>query len=226
VPSAASPAQIRAEFDEIASLTPPGNPIARDAEDWILRNLPERRELALDVGCGVGELARRLAPHVRRTEAIDLSAGMIDEARRRSVSSPSIDFACADLFEWLDGRPATYDLIVSVATLHHVDLESALRAMARALRPGGRLLVVDLCDRSGPRHLLTNLLAMGVNAARETVALLRRRSSWHLRQAYRRHGRNETYLRLADAEDIASRCLPGARVTGTLLWRYRLLWTR
>jgi 2-polyprenyl-3-methyl-5-hydroxy-6-metoxy-1,4-benzoquinol methylase len=225
MPTAADAAQLRAEFDEIASLSP-RDPMGGAAEVWIAANLPARHETVLDIGCGVGDLARSLAAHFAATHAIDLSPGMIDEARNRTSSERAITFACADMFEWLESRLETYDCIVSVATLHHVDLSSALRAMAQSLKPGGRLLIVDLYDRSGPRHLLTNLAAAAVNAAQELVALLQRRSSWRLRQAYRSHGANETYLPLSDVEAIARVILPGARITGTLLWRYRLLWEK
>lgn len=224
MPTTASEQQLRADFDAIAALTP--RRPANDAEAWIVAHLPQSRTAALDAGCGVGDLARSLAAHFARVDAIDLSEGMIAEAIRRTSKAGSVAFACADLFAWLRERPESYDCIVSVATLHHVELEDALLAMRDALRPGGRLLVVDLVDRSGSRHFFTNVIAHALTAIRVAFAMLRGRTSWKLRRAYDHHGHNETYLTLAEVRRIAAACIPGAEVTATLFWRYRLLWEK
>jgi SAM-dependent methyltransferase len=225
MPTAATASEIQADFDEIAALSPIAPPVTA-TDRWIERNLPRQRRALLEIGCGVGDLARRLAPHFERSDAIDLSPGMVGEARGRTPSETKIEFSCVDLFEWLDARPETYDCIVTVTTLHHVDLAAALRAMARSLAPGGRLLVVDLDDRSGVRHVLANALAHALSAIRLAAALLQRRSSLRLRLAYRRHGRKETYLRLDEVRRVAAATIPGAIVGRTLFWRYTLLWDK
>jgi 2-polyprenyl-3-methyl-5-hydroxy-6-metoxy-1,4-benzoquinol methylase len=110
--------------------------------------LPAGRGAALQIGCGVGDLSRLLSSRFSRTEAIDLSSGMIAEARRRTAPGTALQFAQVDMFEWLETRPSQYDCIVTVTTLHHVDFALAVTAIARALRPTGRLLVIDVVDRS------------------------------------------------------------------------------
>ena len=222
MPTSATPDQIRADFDRIASLVPAAA-APSGADGWILRNLPTARDRVLDLGCGTGELARRLASHFAATDAIDLSAGMIAEAMRRTPPPSRIHFAAADVFEWLAAHPETYDCIVSVAMLHHVDLEQALRACKRSLRAGGRLLIVDLCHR---RHLLMNTLAFVVGRFQDAITLLRHPSSWRVWNAYKEHGRNEVYLTVDEVRACAAGVLPGAVVTESLLWRYRLRWEK
>jgi SAM-dependent methyltransferase len=224
MPTSATIEEIRSDFDHIASLSPirPGSGFV---DLWISKNLPASHERLLEIGCGVGELVRTIGPGFGTADAIDISDGMISEARRRTPPG-NINFACADMFEWLQDRPDWYDCIVTVATLHHVDFEASLRAMSRALKAGGRLLIVDLYDRSGVRNLPVNAVAHLVNAVRECVALVRRRSSIRLRLAYRQHGRNETYLTLQEVRSVAARVLPGARVNDRLLWRYTLVWEK
>jgi len=224
VPTTASASQIRTEFDAIAQLTPehhyPG-----PSEAWLLTNLPLGRGTVLEIGCGVGDLSRRLTSAFDSVIAIDFSEGMITEAKRRTAPNTPIEYACADMFEWLRRSGNSYDCIITVATLHHVDLRAALREMAWSVKPGGRLLVIDLFSRTGWRHFFVNAAAWVIERAHE-VRVFRGMKPWRLTRAFWRHGRNETYLSLPEVKHIAGEELPGAQVRGHLLWRYSIVWDR
>lgn len=104
---------------------------------------------ALEVGCGNGSDAIRLAEKGWRVTALDFSTAGIDVAKRNAVNAGvDIDFIEADAAAY---RPDTaYDLITSF----YIQLPPARRAamfanMCRALKPGGRLLFVSH-DRSTP----------------------------------------------------------------------------
>ncbi len=102
---------------------------------------------ALDAGCGTGLCGPLVAPYARRLTGIDLSDGMIALARAKGVYDELLK---AELTAYLDAHPETFDLIVSADTLVYVgDLERALAAAARALRPHG-LLVFTLEHAAGP----------------------------------------------------------------------------
>ena len=219
MPTSVSSREIRDDFDAIADLIPDGGQ-AGPHEDWLLENLSSTAGVALELGCGVGHLSRQLAGAFQRVEAVDFSERMIENARRSTPREMPVEYFCADLFAWLDEHPGCYDCVVTVATLHHVDLAAALRKIALAMKPGGRLLVLDLEDRSGWRHLFSNGAAW--LAARYEF----RATPRALRRAYLRHGRNETYLRLEDVAKIAEAELPGARVRSHLMWRYSILWDK
>ena len=221
MPSTASAAKIRDDFDAIAALMPAGDRLSRH-EARLLTQLPTRRGIALEIGCGTGQLARRLAGFFDRVVAIDFSDGMIGEAKRRTAEGAAIDYVQAEMFDWLDGHPNAYDCIVTVATLHHVDLGAALRAISASLKRGGRLLVVDLLTH---RNLFVSAAAWAV-APVLAAASLGRKASWKLRRAFHRHGRNETYLPIDEVERVAADALPGARVRGHLLWRYSIAWDK
>lgn len=209
MPTTASPAQIRDDFDAMAPLMPER---LGPHEAWLLRQLPARRERALELGCGAGTMARRMAESFAHVDAIDFSPAMIAEANRRAPSS--VHFACADLFDWLHDHPDTYDCIVTISTLHHVDLGAALRAMASSLKAGGRLLALDVMAR---RNVVVNAVAFAAGF---------RPTNWKLRQAFWRHGRNETYLTIEEARRVAVEALPGASVRAHLLWRYSIVWDK
>jgi SAM-dependent methyltransferase len=86
---------------------------------WILRNLPSRRRAAVDVGCGTGVLAAKLARHFARVTGIDADAGMAAAANARLAQDPraTICHCGFEQFASAAGEGET-DLITMVAVLH------------------------------------------------------------------------------------------------------------
>ena len=88
----------------------------------------------LDVGCGNGRLARRLA-----LEGLDVTA--LDRSLERTTRTAGIRFVEADFLGFED---TPYDALVFSASLHHLfPLDAALDAAERLLRAGGVLLASD-----------------------------------------------------------------------------------
>jgi SAM-dependent methyltransferase len=84
----------------------------------------------VDVGCGVGESTWRLADNGYATLGIDPEAPDAPGFRRVGL-------------EQLEPRPV-FDAAVAIRSLHHVhDLRAGVEALARALRPGARLVVFE-----------------------------------------------------------------------------------
>ena len=109
-------------------------------------------EVVVDAGCGSGRVTEQLAERLPRGRviAIDGSASMIDEARRRLARfGDRVDYLVADLgspFVLPGDQPA--DAILSTATFHWIADHGALfRNLAAVLRPGGRL--VAQCGGAG-----------------------------------------------------------------------------
>lgn len=131
---------------------------------------PDAREMAfaavaeaaparvLEVGCGPGELAARIADELAAdVVAVDVSPRMVDLARARGVDARVGD---AQDLPFADGD---FDCAVAAWMLYHVpNVDRALSELARVLRPGGRLVAVtnhldhllELRDLVGlpPRH--------------------------------------------------------------------------
>ncbi|XXF77928.1 class I SAM-dependent methyltransferase [Myxococcaceae bacterium GXIMD 01537] len=102
---------------------------------------------ALDVCCGTGAAMRLLRPLCReRVVGIDVSQGMLDEARARTVDAPgdaALEFVRADAlalpFE------SAFDVVTSFGAFGHIleeDEPRLVEGIARALRPGGRFVFV------------------------------------------------------------------------------------
>jgi SAM-dependent methyltransferase len=95
-----------------------------------------------DLGCGAGHVSSLVAPFVRRVIGVDASAAML--AAAEDVVPASVDLRQGTL-EALPIGDAEVDLVLLVLVLHHVpDPARALAEAARVLKPGGRLIVVDM----------------------------------------------------------------------------------
>jgi ArsR family transcriptional regulator len=107
-----------------------------------------------DLGCGTGQSAAALAPFVERVIAVDESPAMLEAARARLAPHSNVEVRSGGL-ERLPVDDAALDAALLVLVLHHLaDPPAVLAEVARTLRPGGRLLVVDMLphDRESYRR--------------------------------------------------------------------------
>lgn len=217
-----APADVRADFDAIAQLSPASaRPDALTRR--LLGHLPARRGDVLEIGCGTGEATRFAAGRASHVLGIDLSPQMVRIARERSAGFGNVEYQVADAVAW-EYPEARFDAVISIATLHHLPLVPVLAAIQRTLRPGGVLLILDLLDRSHPRWLPLNALALLPLAWSRLRGVGPRSAA--LRRAYRDHGAHDTYLRPEEARTLFARHLPGARVRHHLRWRYSVVWRK
>jgi ubiquinone/menaquinone biosynthesis C-methylase UbiE/DNA-binding transcriptional ArsR family regulator len=97
-----------------------------------------------DLGCGTGQVSAALAPFVERVIAVDASAAMLQAAKKRLHAFDNIELRRGDL-EALPVDDARLDAATLMLVLHHVpEPEKAITEVARVLKPGGRLLLVDM----------------------------------------------------------------------------------
>lgn len=128
--------------------------LARLSKEFTETRSPER---ILDVACGTGDVSFSLAEIFPQAsiEGIDLSAGMLEVARKRLASKPQqissrISFREGDCLN-LPYEDSRFDAVtVAYGVRNFSDLRSGVREMVRVLRPGGRLLVIELCEPVSP----------------------------------------------------------------------------
>jgi SAM-dependent methyltransferase len=96
----------------------------------------------LDLGCGEGLAAWTLATRGAQVTGVDLSEQMVGHARRQEAANPlGIDFRVGDAQTLDDLADGTFAGVVANLSLHNVDdLEAAVGAVWRVLRPGGWLM--------------------------------------------------------------------------------------
>jgi ubiquinone/menaquinone biosynthesis C-methylase UbiE len=105
-------------------------------------------QVAVDLGCGSGQLTFQLACLCTQVLAVDIDAGAIDLLRTRAGREGLTNIeAIIHPLETLELPPASVDLIVSNYAMHHLrdaDKRQLLERSFTWLRPGGRLVIGDM----------------------------------------------------------------------------------
>jgi ubiquinone/menaquinone biosynthesis C-methylase UbiE len=105
--------------------------------------LPRSASRVLDVGCGTGVMTMLVAGLGHRVVGIDLSEGMLVQARAKLRPGSTVRFRLGDALA-PPGRRGSFDAVLNRHVLWTMtDPARALRNWRRMLRPGGRLVVID-----------------------------------------------------------------------------------
>lgn len=214
---------VRREFDRLSAL-PDSWDFNRFYHAFLLQRLPSVVDSLLDVGCGTGDFSRLVASRCGHVTAVDLSPGMIDHATQL-LAPANLRFLIADVFS-ADLSPASFDAIVSIAALHHMNLPDALDRLASLLRPGGTLVILDLFRSSS---LSDRLVSWAGTLLAPPVRLLHSGRLFRtptVRAAWAAHEVYDRYVTLPTLRATASALLPGAQVRRHIFWRYSVTWTK
>ncbi len=123
-----------------------------DLDDMAQQVGQQPRATALDLGCGGGHVAFRLAPLVNLVVAYDPSHAMLDvvadEAQRRGLRNVVTKHGAA---ETLPCASESFDIAVSRYSAHHWgDVPAGLAQMRRVMKAGGQALIMDVISPGAP----------------------------------------------------------------------------
>jgi arsenite methyltransferase len=127
---------------------PVENPDAFDRKIAITKAHIGSAHQVLDVGCGTGSLALRLAPVAGHVHGLDLSSEMIRIAREKlaASSSQNISFHVGAFDGSVPFEPESLDVICAYSLLHLVDDRAeTLSTIYRLLKPGGSFISSTVC---------------------------------------------------------------------------------
>ncbi|NWN88582.1 MAG: class I SAM-dependent methyltransferase [Micrococcaceae bacterium] len=180
----------------------------------VLSAMPKGAGTALDIGTGGGLLAHALRESIPDVTGIDIDSNVLARAREQ----------CSDI-TWLIGDvmqlalpESHFDLVASIATVHHLpDLTATLNRLAALTVPGGVLVVIGCARSSTLSDYTIDLLG-----AVQHRALPRKYGYWQ-HSAPVEMQFPHTY---AEARRIARATLPGSEWRRLPLFRYALVWRR
>ncbi|MGW2957603.1 class I SAM-dependent methyltransferase [Streptomyces sp. NPDC001220] len=183
----------------------------------VLDAVPPGCRAALDVGCGDGLLAAKLAARAESVTGVDRSPEMIRLAHKRD-GVDNVTFLEGD---YLDGGlldEGSYDFVSAVAVIHHAPFDDAIERLVGLLAPGGRLVIVGMAHN---RTLLDRVISgCGVPAAR----LSARRNGG--KQGPSDMPVEDPIMNWREVRRATAHLLPGRRYRRRLLWRYTLVWDK
>lgn len=126
---------------------PVEDPAAFDRKIAIMKARLTPTDTVVDVGCGTGSLALRLAPAAGHVHGVDVSPEMIRIARGKAAGVDNVTFHVAAFDDAFTALPdGSVDLLAACSLLHLVDdRDAALARMFRLLRPGGVFVTSTVC---------------------------------------------------------------------------------
>ncbi|MGB6424384.1 MAG: bifunctional demethylmenaquinone methyltransferase/2-methoxy-6-polyprenyl-1,4-benzoquinol methylase UbiE [Solirubrobacterales bacterium] len=116
-------------------------------------------DVALDVACGTGDMTLRLQRRVGSDGHVigsDFSERMLDLAREKGASRASSGLGGTPIYEWGDALELTYDddafdaVTVGFGVRNFADLDRGLAEMNRVLKPGGRMVILEITQPQRP----------------------------------------------------------------------------
>ena len=122
-----------------------------------------------DLGCGTGQTSAALAPFVGQVVAVDESNAMLTAARKRLGERDNVSVRSGRLEDLPIGDAELDAAILSLVMHFVVDPAVVLTESARVLKPGGRLLIVDMMPHEREEYRTTmGHLWLGFDAAQMT----------------------------------------------------------
>lgn len=130
-------------FDKISGWsTPAGQHRVKKRVEMILNFCNfDKNKKALELGCGTGIFTKYLAEIFKEIIAIDISEDMIEIAKQR-IKNDNVKFQIVDIHN-LPFNNESFDIVVGISVLHHLNVYVALNEIYRVLKFDGILLLSE-----------------------------------------------------------------------------------
>ncbi|MDP4092109.1 MAG: class I SAM-dependent methyltransferase [Bacillota bacterium] len=182
---------------------------------WLLSHVKGRKNV-LDVGCGDGLLVYRLSKVCDQVIGIDTHRPSIEKAKQRLYNTKNTSVINVG-FENFKGEPHTFDAIIFVASLHHMDLDFCIKKSVELLKPSGKLLIVGLAH---PQSVFDWIIKIG------RILPVKLGDLFHDVKGDVGAPITNAKERLGDIRKIAKEELPNAKIKQALYYRYLLTWVK
>lgn len=118
--------------------------VREDEWEWISGHLPKEKNIdVLDIGCGNGALLKELAPKIKSGVGIDLSESLLELAKMNHANNKNIAFHAVN-GPTIPLPDQSIDLVISMLSFRYLDWDPLMDEIKRVLRPGGKILILDM----------------------------------------------------------------------------------
>ncbi len=170
----------------------------------------------LDVGCGDGSLVAYLDDGLKSLTGIDVDSSCISRANLEN-KSVNTQFMCCDFDDYATQQ--FYDAIIFVASIHHMEMRSAIEKSKLLLAPNGMLIIVGLAAPSTVMDYVIEGLRILPCKIISTLKHMQSSENQNIPVSYKLPS-------LHEVRDISAKILPNAAITHGLYYRYLLKWTK
>lgn len=130
---------IAKQGEQVWNWSSPAGKLRKERRATLLKQLLGSKPLKLlELGCGTGIFTQELSKTIHAIDAIDISADLLDIASKK-IHKKNVTFIKANAYD-TKFKGGSYDAIVGVSVLHHLEVLPAFKEMYRLLRPAGKVL--------------------------------------------------------------------------------------
>ncbi len=180
---------------------------------WIREKVKGCRSV-LDVGCGNGDLLFRLAEKGRKCVGIDVEGSCIERCVRNNRDADT-SFVCTSFWDY-EATEGSFDAVIFVASLHHMDMYKAIEKAKRLLRKDGKLIIVGLSKPSSLSDHVRDILRVLPSFV---MTKLHKMQQADVPVSYE-------MPEMKDVREFIRKELPGAELRYGLYWRYLVCWRK
>lgn len=132
--------------------------VRKDEWAWIRKHLPSSNEITvLDIGCGNGALLKELSPIIKNGLGLDTSYAIVEKAREMNSTRTNLNFLCINGPK-LPTEDKSCDVVISLMSFRYLDWDPLMDEIKRVLKPGGKVLIIDMVTVPPKWHEYPNLL--------------------------------------------------------------------
>ena len=197
----------------------------RQYQKYLLSKINTTQGVALDIGCGTGEFTKKLSSLFSKVIGIDVSPKMIDEAKKRNNPS-NVDFINVDVETYLKTTEEKYDLIISIATFHHLEYASVLNHIYDKLQSNGMLVILDLYKIDTLYEYFLSFIAKILNPFAYLIHRGTLSATREEKKLWRPHLQYDKYTTLKEIRQIGNSVLGNVEIKRHLFWRYSLIYRK
>lgn len=217
--------KLTTDFDRIAEVDNSRWDNNAHFHKFIIESLPLKIDKSLDIGSGKGIFTKLLAERSGEVTGIDVSAKMIHCALEGTREFTNVKLIIGDITSW-DIKENYYDAVVSIAALHHMDIDTVLPKIISSLKKNGTLIIVDLYKSGGFIGFVYSLISLPYAFLLRIARTKRLFYSKQVRDAWNEHCRDDEYTTMKEINETAAKFMRGAEIKRHLLWRYSLTWKK